>query len=495
MAYFQGESGIRWIARDDLLDKTGSDRSHLMAQGMVRVKCSDGTTYYGSGSAIGTRFVLTSASNIYFRNKDVINDSIHFLPASKEPQMESVKVTQVYFPEEFKTSDKENYALLVLERDILKIGSCFSLEPGRMLYLSETRASIDGFPSSICDQILLESRSWGVQFNYSIDSSEESINYTIDKTQGLAGAGIYIKHYKYNIIGVHTENNSNSDMICSAPYLNQDRTDKIKQWIFQYCLEYLGLPNDNSTFNEDLMFNYLTGRYFLFLKFHRRKDLNKTLRNITTARISDLQILDLSCINIGVQGAEYLGHGILYNTISLNLAFNNLGLRGAQFILEAKMCRLEKLNLDGNNIKDGPLTRGLSSMNLKSLSLMNNSIGTVGVTSITSYLQDLTYLNLSSNQIKDTGATNIANSLPPRLKYLNLENNSIGPRGGKRLARSRIPGIIELYLGGNNLGDSGARHFTRISSGNLEVLDLSDNDISIDLQETLKIIYEWRLII
>ncbi|KAL7480991.1 hypothetical protein ACHAW6_006671 [Cyclotella cf. meneghiniana] len=162
----------------------------------------------------------------------------------------------------------------------------------------------------------------------------------------------------------------------------------------------------------------------------------------------------------------------------LKIQSNRIGSRGASVIfnfLEGKstngqpvLPRLNRLDISFNDLKDSgitKLTRAISKrskVNMTEVSLSGNSIGSKGIESIMNKLLQhrLVTLNLDNNSIGDQGCQLVAASLPSisTLSRLNMSFNDIGCRGIATLMRSLVgcESITSLGLSGNVVRISGA---------------------------------------
>ena len=213
---------------------------------------------------------------------------------------------------------------------------------------------------------------------------------------------------------------------------------------------------------------------------------------------TNLQTLDLSCSNIGSDGATALAEGLksCTNLQTLNLVSNSIGSDGATALAEGlKSCtNLQTLNLGSNSIgSDGAtaLAEGLKSCtNLQTLYLGSNSIGSGGATALAEGLKSYTNLqtlNLRSNNIgSDDVATALAEGLKScsNLQTLDLGYNSIGSDGATALAESlkSCTYLQTLMLDASSIGSDGA---TALAEGlksctNLQTLGLGFNKIGSD---------------
>uniref|UniRef100_A0A8C1LUI4 Uncharacterized protein n=1 Tax=Cyprinus carpio TaxID=7962 RepID=A0A8C1LUI4_CYPCA len=210
-------------------------------------------------------------------------------------------------------------------------------------------------------------------------------------------------------------------------------------------------------------------------------EISSLLRNSQT-----LQILSLknNCITEG--GCHVLAAALNSNPSNLtelDLSENKLGNPGMKIILtlfENVQCRLEKLKLNCISITDqgcGALASAFNS-NLRELDLSRNQIGDSGVTEISSLLrnsQTLQILRLSDCSITEEGYKALSSALrsnPSHLIELDLTGNDPGPSGVKQLSDLLQDPNCQLktlrFLG--PAADEGCQYVTGIVGKNLLLL-------------------------
>ncbi len=88
-------------------------------------------TFVGSGTIIGTRYVLTAAHMVYYEsyNQEIDVDSIRFIPAMSGSLCTygEYSVVKVLYPEEYRSTGQEDFAILVLDREVRIIQGFSSL--------------------------------------------------------------------------------------------------------------------------------------------------------------------------------------------------------------------------------------------------------------------------------------------------------------------------------------------------------------------------------
>uniref|UniRef100_A0A8C2GSS2 Uncharacterized protein n=1 Tax=Cyprinus carpio TaxID=7962 RepID=A0A8C2GSS2_CYPCA len=181
------------------------------------------------------------------------------------------------------------------------------------------------------------------------------------------------------------------------------------------------------------------------------------------------------------------------NLTELDLSENKLGNPGMKIILtlfENVQCRLEKLKLNCISITDEGCAALASAFNsnLRELDLSRNQIGDSGVTEISSLLrnsQTLQILRLSDCSITEEGYKALSSALrsnPSHLIELDLTGNDVGPSGVKQLSDLLQDPNCKLktlrFLG--PAADEGCQYVTGIVGKNpllLRELNLSEHEL------------------
>ena len=160
---------------------------------------------------------------------------------------------------------------------------------------------------------------------------------------------------------------------------------------------------------------------------------------------------------------------------------------------------LTHLNLSGNEIGESGaqlLSEALSvNTKLTHLNLSGNQIGKSGAQLLSNALSvntKLTHLNLSGNQIGKSGAQLLSNALfyNTTLTHLNLDDNLVGPLGVAYLSLALVVNTTLTYLNldGNLAQAFGATYLSRALSRNttaLTDLNLARNEIDDSVAESL----------
>ena len=252
--------------------------------------------------------------------------------------------------------------------------------------------------------------------------------------------------------------------------------------------------------------------------------------------LTTLQVLDLSYNNISSQSADGIAAVIDSNPLlnQLWLDGNDLHSTGTIKICKAlkkigtlsilSLCNngitddagdelsavitqnvlLEDLLLSNNQLHSTGIELIAESLNklikLRKLDLLNNNIGKEGASSLAVVVQNSTSLQdlfLSSNNLETSGALEICNALSHicSLHVLTLSNNNINDEVTSQLIEVLSNNhLYALLIGGNSLECGGLKIAEVIENGNIamQLLDLSDNNISEQDKEKIKFVFSKR---
>ncbi|XP_072892968.1 NACHT, LRR and PYD domains-containing protein 3-like [Hemitrygon akajei] len=210
--------------------------------------------------------------------------------------------------------------------------------------------------------------------------------------------------------------------------------------------------------------------------------------------------LDLESCHIQCEGIQRLGPG-LHKCQKLGLEENDLGDSGMKLVsavLRNPECKIQKLWLDNVGLTESgaeDLASALSTNpSLTELNLSGNELGDSGVKLVSAALRNpeckIQKLWLNNVGLTDSGAEDLVSALStnPSLTELDLSGNKLGDSGGKLVSAalrnpeckiqklwlrdvgltdsgvedlvstlSTIPSLTDLDLSGNKLGDSGVK--------------------------------------
>lgn len=197
---------------------------------------------------------------------------------------------------------------------------------------------------------------------------------------------------------------------------------------------------------------------------------------------STINALRLNIINVTDIGIQALMQGAQYahNLRELELGTNNLKDVGVSIVANYIPPSLKRLELFENQITGAGaryLVDSLARHNVSTLGLSSNQLGDTGAINLAQRLKDLpslTHLELGGNGITDTGAIALAKDLHhSSLSMLRLHKNTITDEGGIRIAHYLIKSACQRPI---NLDRNTARAGTPRT--NLTSLLLIDNLIS-----------------
>ena len=226
--------------------------------------------------------------------------------------------------------------------------------------------------------------------------------------------------------------------------------------------------------------------------------------------------LNLTRNNIGDQGIELLMNAIKnsMSLISLNLTSNNITYKGGQIIFENLCEQKSIIDLNISSI-EGTNRNHLTYLGLKNiepffnqngyiekLNLSGNSIKDEGFILLCKALYDNKYLqnlNISNNDIRNQGLTQGLNLIfTCKLISLNISQNQLLDSGIKILSNSLkyFPNLQELNISNCGFEFNGFEYLLQILSTckNISSLNVSGNEIKHKNFETLKPLFETMMI-
>lgn len=233
--------------------------------------------------------------------------------------------------------------------------------------------------------------------------------------------------------------------------INQD-LEKLSAALDQYSeVEYVTCIMNDIGANEAQIFSSIFNKCenVRTLKLTRCKIDNEAVNILAKELFSKLYLidLDLSCNEIGGDGAECLADMLVNNTTmqELNLSSNKIRDNGLEH-LASSLCRnkpLKKLNISSNEIGaegTGALFKNICNSKIVILKMGSNRIGDKGLEVIARVLNDtnIEELHVGNNNIGDCGVERLACALKNNqtLKVLMLTTNKISDVGAIHLAES-----------------------------------------------------------
>ena len=224
----------------------------------------------------------------------------------------------------------------------------------------------------------------------------------------------------------------------------------------------------------------------------RTNQINLRQLAIMLRKANTLNYLDLSGMNIGRNEMKWFVPSLHKVVYSLNLGYNHIGPNGTDDlfhgITSSKICVLDltdnAVGIDGAISISNAFSRH-SFPSLTCMNLQNNIIGSMGIEHLAQALQtfpnSITELNVSNNQLRDTGAIAVASI--PNLKIVTIGSNFITHIGAEHLAANRSYTHLDIRY---NLIDSiGANAFITSQSKKLISLELWGNRIGIHEQRKI----------
>ena len=206
------------------------------------------------------------------------------------------------------------------------------------------------------------------------------------------------------------------------------------------------------------------------------------LENLTCLNLSDCQLGDKEGTHV-VKSLEGLA-----SLARLELRGNQLGNQAQRELTDTLRSNstLQILDLSNNQIEDSPVESNAQYLcSITQLNLSHNALLGVGVRQLAAALQhcgqNLTNLQLNSNQIQDGDAAKLLRALSTlQLQYLDLEDNLLSGESSEALVEFLRQGtcLQHLYLGNNQLGEVAAELFDALPyAKGLQTLSLASNCI------------------
>ncbi|XP_051901359.1 NACHT, LRR and PYD domains-containing protein 3-like [Pristis pectinata] len=244
---------------------------------------------------------------------------------------------------------------------------------------------------------------------------------------------------------------------------------------------------------------------------------------------------DLCGCRIQCEGLQRLGPG-LYKCQELRLGVNALGDSGVKLvtaILRNPDCKIERLGLNNNGLTESCIEDLVSALSTNRsvtwLELEHNKLGDSGVKLLSAALRDpeckIQKLWLNNIGLTDDAAADLASSLPENLTELNLSDNNLGDSGVTLVSAvlrnpdckmqtlrlnnvrltdactadlvshlSKTPSLKDLYLGSNSFSDRSVpalRHLI-LTLPSLEWIRLRGNQFSRTGKKKLRSLQEPR---
>lgn len=251
--------------------------------------------------------------------------------------------------------------------------------------------------------------------------------------------------------------------------------------------------------------------------------------NIIFYSFNQLISLDISYNNINdtsLQELEHLKIENLKNLKSLNLSYNKISDLGIKYLVNLPLSQLEKVNLSGNSLTNESLNSIKFSKNLpnlealiftsnnideenlkkiikienldsnccylsrmKHLDLSSNNFSEIGIKYflMSHNFLELTLLNISNNNISDSGLELLSKCYFKKLKELDLYNNNISDNGMKHLEKMKLNELTYINLSGNLITDNGVRYLSKNTQIlKLEILSIFNNSLESNFVDELK---------
>ena len=199
------------------------------------------------------------------------------------------------------------------------------------------------------------------------------------------------------------------------------------------------------------------------------------------ANFKNLEILDMSYNALTFKGVNNICGKYFKNITSLNLDNNAIGVEGTYIIASYKDNDLKRLSLVKNDIctKGAELISIMNLMKLESINISDNFINDLGFYFICKgKFENLKELDVSLNKISDKGVIYLTEAnFTETLTILNLSGNDITDSGMRSISFCKMPELETLNLSVNYLKNKTGFHLSKCSFDLLSSLSLERNKI------------------
>lgn len=338
-----------------------------------------------------------------------------------------------YVPDEYMTTGKPDYALLLLEHPIGEVTGYFGLSVLDSEMLMSKNITVTGYPSDKVKEKPKIYELWEVSGKPAY-IKEDVMGYEIDVVPGQNGGGVwYEEEGQFFVVGVCVKVGS---IVNEATLVTRKIYEQMCKWVKETIQKEI----------EENPGDYVRTLYFSY----GGKMTNAEMNTLSRYKLNGLQYLYLGRREMGDIGAQALAENKTWvNLLELELYHNNIEHIGIEALAENNTwINIQKLILFGNNIGDvgvAALAKNISWANLEHLHLGNNLITDIGAKALTenTIWINLENLNLSQNLIGDSGAIALAgNNSWKNLKELDLSDNRVEKAGKDTLAKKKQIKII-----------------------------------------------------
>jgi Ran GTPase-activating protein (RanGAP) involved in mRNA processing and transport len=169
---------------------------------------------------------------------------------------------------------------------------------------------------------------------------------------------------------------------------------------------------------------------------------------------------------------------------SLNIAGNPIGNVGFDFLARRSLPALRRLEARACSLTEGHAWRSLRSTSwpaLRELDLQDDLSEPALIGDLAVVFRQLEALDISSTQLTNDGARELAAVEWPRLGSLSMLFNQVSDEGAEALAGAAFPALKQLGLSGNPIGNRGMHSLLRAPWWDqLEVLDVVNLELTDD---------------
>jgi hypothetical protein len=197
-----------------------------------------------------------------------------------------------------------------------------------------------------------------------------------------------------------------------------------------------------------------------------QNSLRQNFSNYTIKSGSELKDLKANIVNFnGIKTINKLGHSKATDDLITVLNVESGNCWGSNALRNTKVIILSNTDMTNNDLANLSYTLRAYNFNLDALYLENNKIGDHGVACLKNGIASVNYQTLYGN-IKGVYQKHISNSkVIQNVKFLNLSNNQITDSGAKiisdSLQRGELKSLKQLNIHGNKITEKGWEYFAK----------------------------------
>lgn len=492
--------------------------------GLLKSDFGSGIILYGTATLISQNCILTCAHLLYnpILKKQIITATF-YLDLHNGIPLRECQIDNFTYPDKFEAEGKRNYdyAICVLQSPLGNIGGFMGIAPydvkenkkGYFFGYSNPKKEGDqnslSNPSELEDYIIM-----GNEMEVRYDSENEFLLYVgVNTFNGQDGSSLFkikkneptidgnIPKYDVQIFAIDCSETRMFLNLRKHPQISNSVTQKIYQInneIFYHRFNG-ALPLTFQRFQQILRWmNFFLSVVPTVQNSNENKDKNSLVMSNSELVGNDMTMLfgsfdlslitnlDLSNNSINFEGIKQLVKckEICRNLIKLNLKDNYIDEKACKILSKGSFDQLTYLNLSSNQIEP----EGVKALSLEGdfssvdeLDLSDNHLLNLGA----HYLVNGTFKNvlvlyLNHNKIDDEGAYNLSKGNMLQLSRLHLKSNKIGNAGLVSLSQYNLKKLTYLNLEWNNISSAGIYYLGGINFSKIASINIANNKLGIE---------------